>query len=284
MKRIFCFLISTILLISIFTIPSFADDVAFNGSSATVKPGDEVTVSFAISANSKLGAAGFKVKYDSDVFSYVDYEDGPAFKGQMSVGNCPRPGEFLFAFISVNGIDNGGVMFSITFEVNNTAVKGRKYPFEFIIDNLNKADTSELKGKNTTAYVTIGDKTTDPVIQTPATPNKSSSTTDKPNSSNSVQSTPNKTPSNSNNSKPDESNSKVESSNVESFDNELPTISLPVDSDTSNIETNTDTDIDNVKLNTLSIIVIILSVLAVLSIVIMIILLNKSRTINKKEK
>ena len=277
MKRIFCFIVSIVLFISVFTIPAFADDVALTGSTATCKPGDEVEVSFAISADSGLGAAGFMVKYDSNIFSFVDYEDGPAFKGGMALGNDIGNGIFKFVFIHADGINNGGVMFSIIFKASDSAVKGKKYPFNLEIDNLNAAsDTRDLTSNTPTAYVTIADKTTSPVIQTPATPTPSTS---KPYSDDSVQSNSSKILSNSDSSNVVSTPTETVSSEMEQKSNDesyyYPILTI----------TSTDTDADSSDFdNTLFIITIVLSVLAVSLIATMVILIIKSYSINKKEK
>lgn len=274
MKKVLSFLILFVILTSTFIFPASATKSAvFAGSTSTCKPGDEVIVSFAVNENSSIASAEFIIKYDSNIFSYVDNELGAAFKGGLIVDNSTSEGLKL-AYIKEPAAKKGGVMFSLIFQSSTTAEKGRKHSIDLKVKNITDDEYNDITVNNTSATVTIGDKTTAPVVQTPNLPSSTSSKTE---SSSQVSS---KTPSSSVVS----STITVESSVIVSKDEESYHHLLQFVTNTD--ETKTDTDViesvdDNKFLFTT---VIVLSALAVSMLTIMVILIIKSYSINQKEK
>ncbi len=293
MKKIFMFVVSIVLLVSIITTTASANTITFTGTNTSCKPGDTVTVSFSVSANSGIAAIDSEITYNSKIFTFVDFEDGSAFSnGGLGVGNDQNNGKFKYSYINAQGVKKGGTMLSIRFKVANNAKLGEKYSFVLSISTLIDTNYKPLKGNNTIAYVTIGNLAS-PVSSTPK-PSASSSIRPSTTSSGSTNSaTVNNTNSKTN------SNSIIASNSTNSALNSTLTengssIAQP-DTDesyrhpiayiTNTDVTATDTDINSLSdFNTiLYAVIIILSVLAVLLVAAMIFLIIKSYFINKKE-
>ncbi|MBR2151728.1 MAG: hypothetical protein IJ944_00380 [Clostridia bacterium] len=273
MKKVLSFLILFVILTSTFIFSASATKSAvFAGSTSTCKPGDEVIVSFAVNENSNIAAADFLIEYDSSIFSYVDYELGDAFKGGLIAENDTSDG-IILAYIKEPAAKKGGIMFSLVFQSSVAAVKGGKHSIDLKVKNITDDEYNDITVNNTSATVTIGDKTTAPVVQTPKF---TSSTSSKTESSSQVSS---KIPSSVVSSTITTESSTIVSKGEESYHHLLQFV-------TNTDETKTDTDViesvdDNKFLFTT---VIVLSALAVSMLTIMVILIIKSYSINQKEK
>ena len=261
MKKLLIFTISILLFINLFASNAFASNVTITGSDVYCKPGETVTISFSISENSGIGAAGFDLTYNKDIFTYVEHEEGPAFSNGMPLGNDLGNGTFKYAFVHVDGIKKGGVMFSVTFEVSKKAKLGEKYAFTLIVDNLSKAAFDPVTGKyetialsNIISYAIIGDAST-PITSTPITSPGVANSTVSSNTQEAVSSV-------------------TEQKSDESYYHPILTI------------TSTDTDANSASNSNvlLYVVIAILSVLAVSLVVTMVILIIKAQSNNKKEK
>ena len=104
-------------------------------SSATVLPGDEVTLVVSIANNPGVGSGKFVVEYDSSVLTLVALEAGEVM-GTASFTNLPAN---LINFARTTNYTKDGVLFTATFKVAANAANG-EYPVKVVVKNLNSAN------------------------------------------------------------------------------------------------------------------------------------------------
>ena len=140
MRKILAVLLSCVLMTtaiaSVAAVSASAEEaIVFTAQSVTAKPGDTVTVDISVSENHYMVNGQIWIKYDPTVLEIQevwDDEDNPyfedintkIFKGTyMWAFAVPQAGtaKMAFATSSAKGTTQGGVMFTLTFKVLDTA-------------------------------------------------------------------------------------------------------------------------------------------------------------------
>jgi hypothetical protein len=114
-KKLFACLFAIIIL-AINVVPCSAATPALSISSNdyTVSPGDTVTVTVGLSANSELGTLTFDVKYNASEFEYISGSVGSVFEN--SIINVYTAGVVRYAGISTDVVTSGGTVVSLKFK------------------------------------------------------------------------------------------------------------------------------------------------------------------------
>ena len=119
-------------------------------SSATVLPGDEVTLVVSIANNPGFGSGKFVVEYDTSVLTLTDITAGELLP--IATVNLKQN---LINTMSTKNVTANGVLFTVTFKVAANAANG-EYPVNVVVKNLNSAD----KGNAAVATTVVAGKVT----------------------------------------------------------------------------------------------------------------------------
>jgi hypothetical protein len=90
------------------------------GSSGSVEPGAEFTVSVSIADNPGFSAAAFTLSYDKNALELVDFGSDGLLKG----GQITNVADDSIGYFSMGDIQDNGVLFIATFRVKDTAEEG----------------------------------------------------------------------------------------------------------------------------------------------------------------
>lgn len=123
-KRIFSLLLCTMICFAL-SFSTFAASSTANIkiSSATVMPGDTVTINIEISNNPGIMAMAFCITYDSDALTYKNYSKG--YLSGYTVKDHSDKGHVAFFNAENKDISTNGTIISLLFEVKEDAKPGK---------------------------------------------------------------------------------------------------------------------------------------------------------------
>ncbi len=126
MKKIMSVIISFILLLSIFSFMTFAEDpVTFTITGEQVYAGDEITLHLYVSGNSNISGATVDINYDDSKLEFVSAKEGAILdpKANISIRNIKKDSSYVrFTYLSgSSSIISEGILMSVTFKTLETA-------------------------------------------------------------------------------------------------------------------------------------------------------------------
>lgn len=121
MKKWMSLLVALALLTAGFAISAYAaEDTTIAVEQTTAEPGEEFTLQVAITGNPGFAAAKFSVTYDADALTLV----GVDTKGHLMQGAVENDENGAIAFAAAKNVTGDGVLFTVTFRVNEQAAAG----------------------------------------------------------------------------------------------------------------------------------------------------------------
>ena len=182
MKKLASVLLAVLVAFSMFSfvVSAAAPTVTATADKTTVKAGDTVKVTVAISADSGLGSFVFDLKYDKDAFkvksTYVPSEDesddAPKPVFSMEVVNSNVAGNVRYTAANAKPATRGGTLLVVTFE----ALKAVESEMTITV-----AEATNDAGENVAATVVANSVViNDGVVEEPSTDKPEEPSTDKP--------------------------------------------------------------------------------------------------------
>ena len=143
MKRILLKLgVAICIISSIFSMGIFVKaegtDPTVSVSSVTAIPGDTVVISVDIANNPGIQAMSFTLSYDPDIVTFQEFTNGK-FSGVMTQ-NHQDNGYFSFVNCDTKNVYYNGMIFSLTFKVNEDAAPG---DYAFKIQNISPSQKGD---------------------------------------------------------------------------------------------------------------------------------------------
>ena len=122
-----------------------ASPVSFDVA-AQIRADDIVTVSIAISSKSDIAALSIELDYDDNSLIYIAHTGGEITDGCILKVNVNKQNKVIVACISTDGLQMGGVLFSVDFKILNERTKQNISPVLSITEAVtNKYESVAVK-------------------------------------------------------------------------------------------------------------------------------------------
>lgn len=123
-NKFFAVLLCAVMLLSLFTLPSFAEEgaVVSINSTPTAVPGDTIAVTVDMANNPGIMAMTFNVSYDTKALNFEKYTLGRW--NDYTMADHPESGYFSFVNCEVKNRKYNGTIFTLYFTVKDTATPG----------------------------------------------------------------------------------------------------------------------------------------------------------------
>ena len=124
MKKIWVFIVSLTMVISLMPFPCFAATTStLNVSSVSGKRGDTVSITVSISYGSNMQACNFDLLYDSKVVEVVSATKGSALTSSPII-NPNTLGKIVFSYASTTAMTSSAVLLNVQFKIKDSANYG----------------------------------------------------------------------------------------------------------------------------------------------------------------
>lgn len=125
MKRLICFLLSCILVLSLFPCGVIAaSQTMLTVSSASANRGDIVNVKVNISSGSGMQACDFELYYDTTVLEIVSATKGDNLKASPII-NTSILGKIIFSYAATSATTTAGTLLNVQFKIKTDAAYGQ---------------------------------------------------------------------------------------------------------------------------------------------------------------
>ncbi len=154
MKKALCLILSLIIALSALSVLAVAADVpevSLKVNKQEVRKGDVVTVTVEIPKNSKICAATIKLIYDTDCYTLKDADANGLISNEQFNDNFEGSKTIKYAAAIINGITEGGALFTVKLNVKKPNGKLTLDIEEIAVEENGVAEvvTSKVKAKST---------------------------------------------------------------------------------------------------------------------------------------